>query len=301
MRPSVLLLHVANTVLPALALFILDHPLAQLATAVLLFFGLFTLMHDAMHGALGLRRHINEWVIGVSGVLVGVSGHTTRWFHLRHHAHPLEEDDVEGRGAVLSLRDALLEAPSAWLSLPFMGWRRAPARIHGVAAAEWLGVGVFGALSLAVPALRMYLGAVLAAQLTIPLWASRVPHRPPPLLMGLLAGSRGRARRSSSGWCSTRPTTSGRAFRPMRGLAHPSPPWPSIVRTRRSSHLYGSANPRPPRPETSPVLRASLRTSWRRVRRRWVEPSGAGRFMRQASFPSSRRESRSSERGPRAP
>ena len=31
-----------------------------------------------------------------------------------------------------------------------------------------------------------------------------------------------------------------------------------------------------------------------------MEPSGAGRFIRQASLPSSRRESRSSERGPRA-
>ena len=43
---------------------------------------------------------------------------------------------------------------------------------------------------------------------------------------------------------------------------------------------------------------ASLRTSSRGERRRWVEPSGAGRFIRQASFPSSRSESRLSERGP---
>lgn len=185
MRRSILSLHAANVLLPAFLLVVVDGALFQVPLAIGLFFALFTLMHDAMHGALGLSRRANDWVLSVAGVLVGASGHTTRWFHLRHHARPLAEDDLEGRGATLPLALALVEAPRAYLTLAWRGWRRFRPEERRLAIAEWFMVLAFVAVAAWCPAMRLYLAVVVLAQLTIPLWASRVPHHPPAVLMAL--------------------------------------------------------------------------------------------------------------------
>ncbi|ATB28862.1 fatty acid desaturase [Melittangium boletus] len=150
--------------------------------AGLLFFALFALFHDALHGALGLTRQAHERLLTWSGVFMGVSGHAARRAHLRHHAHPFADDDPEGHAARNGLWATLRAGPAGYLGLKDWGLAHAP-RERDIQLREWRAVAVFfGGLAL-FPAGRLYLATALALHLTMPAWAALLPHRPPRLLL----------------------------------------------------------------------------------------------------------------------
>ena len=186
MRPSTCLQHLLNVFLPALVL-TASHAIAvQLLAAILLFFGVFSLVHDAMHGALRLPREWNELLLGLSAAAIGVSGHAARWFHLRHHADPLGPADVEAPPLERSWARVLLGSPMQYLALPVLGWRRAPRHTRRLQLLEWLAVVSVAAVLACSPAGRVYLAIVALAQLTIPIWGGRLPHQPNARLFALL-------------------------------------------------------------------------------------------------------------------
>lgn len=181
MRP--LFRHLVHVLLP-LSLWVVSPwwPLHVLA-AGLLFFAIFSLFHDAMHGALGLPRADNERLLTWSGVFMGVSGHAARRAHLVHHARPLTEEDPEGNTARWGAWAALRAGPANYLGLRSWGLAHAPHE-RAPQVFEWRAVALFlGGLALC-PAGRTYLGVVLALHSTMPLWAAYLPHRPPRLLFG---------------------------------------------------------------------------------------------------------------------
>ena len=52
------------------------------------------------------RHHANlykQMLDALTSIPLVMSGHGQRQLHLRHHAHPLEADDLEGAGALTSL------------------------------------------------------------------------------------------------------------------------------------------------------------------------------------------------------
>src|SRR5262245_8012182 len=122
MHARSLLLHAAHVLLPAIVLASVESSALQLIAATALFFALFTLLHDAMHGALGLPRKVNAAIIALAGAAVAVAGHATRRLHLRHHAAPFTPGDIEGRGVTVPFPSVLLEGPRAYLELPREGW-----------------------------------------------------------------------------------------------------------------------------------------------------------------------------------
>jgi fatty acid desaturase len=63
--------------------------------------------HDGFHRTLGLPRGANEGFLFLLSLAMAIPLHAVKYNHLRHHAHPLADDDVEG----------------AWSRLP--GWRAA--------------------------------------------------------------------------------------------------------------------------------------------------------------------------------
>ncbi|ADO75840.1 fatty acid desaturase [Stigmatella aurantiaca] len=154
----------------------------QATASVLLFFMLFFLFHDALHGALGLSRRANELLMSGSGVVLGVSGHAARRAHLRHHARPFADDDPEGHAAKKGLWAALRAGPSVYLGLRAWGLLHAPAE-RALQRREWRAVVIFfGALAL-FPAGRLYVFTALVLHVTMPAWAALLPHQPPrPLL-----------------------------------------------------------------------------------------------------------------------
>ncbi len=160
-------LHALHLVVPG-SLFFFNAPWLA---SVGVFLGAFALFHDTVHANLGLPKRLNELVLAITGMLLGVSGLAARRAHLFHHAHPGAPDDMEGRDIESPLWLAIVRAPITWLALLFTGWNR---RV----AAEWALVAIFGCL-----ARREYVLVMAIAQATMSLWAGRLSHRQPRLLV----------------------------------------------------------------------------------------------------------------------
>jgi fatty acid desaturase len=156
-------------------------PALAFAAAMALYLGTFSFTHDTMHGALRLSRRATDFWLFVGGALMGLSGHGMRLLHLRHHARPLADDDVEGAGARLSLLGALREGPFNIARYRMEALRAANARERRFQIAETV---VTVALTVAALLSRSVAGAAWASvnalmQLTLAAWASNLPHNPP--------------------------------------------------------------------------------------------------------------------------
>jgi hypothetical protein len=109
------------------------------------------------------------------------SGHGLRRMHLRHHARPLADDDLEGAGARVSLAGAFAIGPwnAVALRVEALRGKRGVARAWQVAeTVACLGVGGL-AMRAGAPALKAYVATALVMQATMSVWASHVPHRAP--------------------------------------------------------------------------------------------------------------------------
>lgn len=151
------------------------------ACSFLAYISCFTLFHDASHGSLGLSAQGHSVVTGVAALPLLFSGHAQRQLHLRHHARPLADDDVEGQGARRSFFGALFSGPLLVAAMVVEGLRAVPPRLKAVVVAEWI-----GALSIAVALVWAGYGVFVLVDvvllLTMGVWASHLPHHTPPWL-----------------------------------------------------------------------------------------------------------------------
>ncbi|MDP1824282.1 MAG: fatty acid desaturase [Archangium sp.] len=161
-------------------------PLALLG-ALSLHLAAFAFTHDLAHGALGLPRRLNELALSLASFPMLVAGHGMRLMHLRHHARPLERDDLEGVGATLPLWRAVLAGPMNTAQYRVESFRVARPRERRWLAAETLAALVATTLALTS---RSTIGAAwvvtnVVMQLTAAAWASHLPHRPPRLFLSI--------------------------------------------------------------------------------------------------------------------
>lgn len=177
---------VAHAARHAIALVILvvgaDEPALALVGALALHLAAFAFTHELAHGALGLPRRLNELALSLAALPMLVPGHGMRAMHLRHHARPLADDDLEGVGATMPLWRAVLAGP--------MNTAQYRTEAFRVGNRAWLIAETLAALALTALALisRTTLGAAwvlvnVVLQLTASAWASNLPHRPPPLFV----------------------------------------------------------------------------------------------------------------------
>ncbi len=154
--------------------------LATLA-ATALFMAAFSANHDAVHGCLALPRRGREIAMAAFGFAMLLSSQAVRVMHLRHHARPLSEGDVEGMAASMPLSRALLALPRMATQYRAQAFLHAGPRIRRLILAETASHVVVVLLLLGSQSSAAYaaLGSILLLQLTMPLWAGRVPHRPP--------------------------------------------------------------------------------------------------------------------------
>lgn len=160
--------------------------IAVVASAAL-FFAAFAFAHDASHGALGLSRRANTAALSLSALVMLISGHAMRRMHLRHHARPLSEGDVEGAGAQRSALGALLGGPANALALriaAFRGARRRERVVQAVETAAGLAVVATALLVRSAP-LRAFVVVALVLQMSMGLWASHMTHHAPEWLATL--------------------------------------------------------------------------------------------------------------------
>ena len=154
-------------------------PLAIVAS-VGLYFASFALAHDLVHGAFGLGRASSALLLSAVALGMLVSGHAMRVLHLRHHARPLADDDLEGDGARRSALGALLGGPASLVALRAAALRAVGPRGRRRQLAEHAACLLVLALAIALPSpLRVHAAVALALQATAGLWASHVPHRAP--------------------------------------------------------------------------------------------------------------------------
>jgi hypothetical protein len=101
--------------------------------------------------------------------------------HLRHHARPLADDDLEGAGARASLSRAFAIGPANALAIRVEALRGTRGAARGWQIAETLaGVSLVGvATCVHAPALAAYVATAIAMQATMSVWASHIPHRAP--------------------------------------------------------------------------------------------------------------------------
>lgn len=158
----------------------------QIAAAIAAYLGVFMLGHELAHGALGLPRRSNALALAIAGICMMTSGHALRLMHLRHHARPLQPDDLEGVSARLPWWQALAAAPVLSVMLVVRAWRIATARDRAWQRMEHAAVAVLVAAAMVGPrALQIYVITSLAMQALAPLWAGHLPHRAPRWLRAL--------------------------------------------------------------------------------------------------------------------
>jgi fatty acid desaturase len=158
--------------------------IATLAVSAALFFSLFSLFHDAAHGALGLSRSANDGLLALLSAPLFMSTHAQRQLHMRHHARPLADDDVEGVGAKLSFLGALVMSPVLAGNNIVAGVRIVPKKLRRIVLLEWAAVAALAAFAIAMPTSSVALFVFVAATLQVfaSFWASHIPHHPPRLL-----------------------------------------------------------------------------------------------------------------------
>ncbi len=154
---------------------------SALGLALVFHLAAFALTHDVAHGALRLPRWVNEWLLALSGLLQGISGHGMRLLHQRHHARPLAPDDVEGVGARLSLWGAVRAAPKNAADYRVLAWRAANAKERRWQVGEIVANVAMAALALATHSVgaAAWVVANVLMQVSAGLWASHLSHHPP--------------------------------------------------------------------------------------------------------------------------
>lgn len=178
-------------VIALLPTYLPEWPYALVAAvpAALVYFAAFSFFHDCAHGALCLPNRVNDVVLFLTSGPLFFSAHGQRQLHLRHHARPLADDDMEGEGALASLPMALVTAPAASFRMRVASFFAANARVK-----PWIVVENALNVALVVWAVRsgklgiqVAMVTMLGLQLTMNAWASHVPHRAPRWLLQLAA------------------------------------------------------------------------------------------------------------------
>ncbi len=155
--------------------------------AAAMFFSTFAFFHDAAHGALGLKPLTNDVVLAGTSAVLMMSAHGQRQLHLRHHARPLQPDDLEGKGALTSLPVAALVAPASSFQMRWVSFFAVPDKLRSWVAVE----NVVNVVVTVAAVASGHAGAIAAVsmwwllQLTMNAWASHIPHRAPQWLLAI--------------------------------------------------------------------------------------------------------------------
>jgi fatty acid desaturase len=121
--------------------------LPAVAASFILFMAGLRQAHDGFHLTLGLpRRATDGFLFGLSLVLA-IPLHAVKYNHLRHHAHPLAPDDVEGACARLPGWLAILMGPVFTVRMMGHAWWNARRDLRRWITAEALALLVLGVVA----------------------------------------------------------------------------------------------------------------------------------------------------------
>lgn len=180
-RTKALARHFARFALGAtlVVLAVVEAPWVVLVAGPYFFLGTFAFQHDVMHGALGLPKAWREPLLAWLGATMFMSGHATRTMHLLHHRRFHEPEDLEGATIDGTLPVAVLRTPSVASRMRVAAYTHAGSRDRRWQIAEHA-LNVLSAIVVVASGFGVaYLAVCVAFQLTMPMWAGRIPHRVP--------------------------------------------------------------------------------------------------------------------------
>ena len=154
------------------------HLVWALAPLFLVFTTVISLMHDTVHGSLGLRRRGTDVTLFLAGALLMVSGHAYRATHINHHRVFPGPDDPEGEAARLSIVRALLAGPLHVPRIWLWAYKRSR-RERAWLIAEALVPLAAIAVGLRVTAVLLYAVVAIVGGWLYPLLTVRLPHAHP--------------------------------------------------------------------------------------------------------------------------
>lgn len=148
--------------------------------AVAAVFAASVLVHDLIHGSLGLPPRVNDVMLSVASLLLMKSGHGLRVLHFAHQRKCLEADDVEGSVAHASFVSLLVRGPILAERARFEAFREEP-RTRGAQVIETVAdvALVVVAVCTGSHATLVYVGAVVLVTVTAPVWGAKIPHMVP--------------------------------------------------------------------------------------------------------------------------
>ncbi len=154
-------------------------PLAVLSVMMLCFVTYGSTSHDLVHQTLGLPRVWNYFLLSLIEILSFRSGTAYRLSHIHHHQHLLEESDVEGAAAHLSLFRTLLCGP--FLQIRLWLWSLSKFPKHRLSLLlEAAGIGVLLTATLFTVQWTwipfVYATLVIAGSWVFPLITVYIPH-----------------------------------------------------------------------------------------------------------------------------
>ena len=161
----------AATLLAAQALW----PLA-LGAAFMFFLTALRLNHEAIHGHLGFSPRDHRLVMhGLSALMLG-SNHAVAFNHLQHHKHNGTPADIEGKAGRMSGWRVLLYGPLFPVEMHVDAWRRGGTALRRRMLIDAAGNAVTILVAVALPTLRFYLAAMVAAQCLTAFFAVWITH-----------------------------------------------------------------------------------------------------------------------------
>jgi beta-carotene hydroxylase len=155
--------------------------LAVLCVMALCFVTYGSSSHDLVHQTLGLSRGWNTFWLCLIELLSLRSGTAYRLTHLHHHGHLLDESDIEGSTAHMSLLRTLLSGPTTQLRLWVWAWakhrkHRPALLLEAMGILTLLIAAAFTAQWTASP--LVYACLVIAGSWIFPLITVYIPHIP---------------------------------------------------------------------------------------------------------------------------
>jgi fatty acid desaturase len=106
--------------------------------------------HDSFHRTLGLPRLATDYFLFGLSLVMAIPLHAVKHNHLKHHAHPLAPDDVEGDCARVSGWVAILIGPIFTIRLLIHAWRHARRDLRAWIAAEAVALVALGTVAVCV-------------------------------------------------------------------------------------------------------------------------------------------------------
>lgn len=105
-------------------------------------------VHNAFHLAIGIPKKAHDWVQFILSPLMMSCMHAVEFNHLRHHAHCMDEEDVEAYSAMMPGWKALLQGPKFPILLHKTALQKGRARTRNWIYAEFAAIVAFVAFGI---------------------------------------------------------------------------------------------------------------------------------------------------------